>query len=186
MFPVFLIASIMVAAPSIATAADGDQPATESWQQRLAAELPLLGHRNWIVVADSAYPQQTRPGVETYYIGGDQLEAVEAVLQAVDEAKHVQAVPLLDAELPAVAETDAPGIDAYRAGLDELMKGRPTQTVPHEDIIGELDEAGKLFRVVILKTDMTLPYTSVFLRLECGYWTPEKEGRLREAMKTNE
>ncbi len=26
------------------------------WQQRLSERLPLLGHRNWIVIADSAYP----------------------------------------------------------------------------------------------------------------------------------
>jgi len=32
----------------------------------------------------------------------------------------------------------------------------------HEQIISRLDEAGQTFRVLIIKTDMTLPYTSVF------------------------
>ena len=45
-----------------------------------------------------------------------------------------------------------------------------------------LDEAGQTFRVLIIKTDMTLPYTSVFLQLDCGYWTAEAEKRLRETM----
>jgi hypothetical protein len=40
-----------------------------SWQTKLEQELPLLGHRNWIVIADSAYPWQTAPGIETINTG---------------------------------------------------------------------------------------------------------------------
>jgi hypothetical protein len=29
---------------------------------------------------------------------------------------------------------------------------------------------------------MALPYTSVFLQLDCGYWSPEAEKRLRTTM----
>jgi hypothetical protein len=36
--------------------------------------------------------------------------------------------------------------------------------------------------VLILKTDLTLPYTSVFIELDCGYWGPEKEQALRAMM----
>jgi hypothetical protein len=35
----------------------------------------------------------------------------------------------------------------------------------------------------VLKTNMTLPYTSVFIELDCGYWSPEAEARLRAAME---
>jgi len=31
--------------------------------------LPLFGHRNWIVVADSAYPAHSMPGIETIVSG---------------------------------------------------------------------------------------------------------------------
>jgi hypothetical protein len=31
-------------------------------------------------------------------------------------------------------------------------------------------------------TSLTIPYTSVFIRLECAYWKPDAEKRLREAM----
>ena len=31
----------------------------EDWKRTLREELPLLGHRNWIVIADSAYQEQT-------------------------------------------------------------------------------------------------------------------------------
>ena len=40
-----------------------------NWRERLTEELPVLGHRNWIVVADAAYPAQCRPGIETLATG---------------------------------------------------------------------------------------------------------------------
>jgi len=46
----------------------------------------------------------------------------------------------------------------------------------------KLDEAGKLFRVLILKTDLVLPYTSVFLQLDCGYWSGDAQKRLEAAL----
>jgi len=36
-----------------------------AWRATLDDRLPLLGHRNWIVVADSAYPWQASAGIET-------------------------------------------------------------------------------------------------------------------------
>lgn len=39
--------------------------ATPDWNKRLAGAMSLLGHRNWILVVDSAYPLQTAPGIET-------------------------------------------------------------------------------------------------------------------------
>ena len=44
-------------------------------------------------------------------------------------------------------------------------------------------EAGKTFKVLLIKTTLTKPYTSVFFQLECGYWNAEAEKSLRDAMK---
>ena len=41
---------------------------------------------------------------------------------------------------------------------------------------------GKTFHIVILKTTLTVPYTSVFLQLNCKYWSDDAEGQLRKAM----
>jgi hypothetical protein len=153
-----------------------------TWKQKFNRELPRFGHRNWIVVADSAYPCQCSPGIETLAVGGDQIERVRAVLDAVDKAPHVRAVVYLDAELDAVPEDDAPGIDLFRAELDALLEGRPVKKVPHEEIIARLDETAKFFNVLLIKTDLTLPYTSVFLELDCGYWSAEAEQRLRDSI----
>jgi hypothetical protein len=161
--------------------------AQKDWRVRLAEELPLLGHRNWIAVVDSAYPLQTSEGIETIETDGDQLEVVRRVLREVSKAPHLRPVIFTDAELKAVPEDDAPGVTYYRDSLthflDEFNAGAlERQSLPHEQIIAKLDEAGKTFHILVLKTRMTIPYTSVFMRLDCGYWTDEQEKRLRERM----
>jgi L-fucose mutarotase/ribose pyranase (RbsD/FucU family) len=87
------------------------------WEELLERQLPLLGHRNWIVVADGAYPWQTAPGVETVCTGAGQLDVLRAVLAAIDSASHVRPLVYIDAELPFLAEDDAPGITTYRGEL---------------------------------------------------------------------
>ena len=157
-----------------------------SWEDRLEERLPVYGHRNWIVVADSAYPKQSAPGIETVPTGGDQLEVLGKVLDAVESAAHVRAVVMLDAELEHVSEADAPGVDAYRRQLETVLEGRQVRRMPHEEIIGKLDEGAKLFDILLFKTDLTIPYTSVFLELDCAYWSEEAEARLRAAIAASE
>jgi len=157
--------------------------AADNWKEKLQKELPLLGHRNWIVVVDSAYPLQTAPGIETIYVEADQLEVVKGVIAELAKTKHVKPTIYTDAEMKFVAEKSAPGIGAYRAGLGKILMNQPAQVLPHEQIIGKLDEAGKTFKVLIIKTPLTKPYTSVFFQLECGYWNAESEAELRKAMK---
>jgi L-fucose mutarotase/ribose pyranase (RbsD/FucU family) len=153
-----------------------------SWKTTLATELPRLGHRNWIVIADSAYPLQTREGIQTVVTGADQIEVVKAVLDAVAKALHVRPVIQVDAELPYVSEKYAPGIDAYRAALNQAFAGRAIVSKKHEEIIKDLDEAGQTFKILLLKTNLTLPYTSVFIRLDCGYWSDEAQQDLLNAI----
>ena len=141
------------------------------WQQRLSERLPLLGHRNWVVIADSAYPLQSREGIETIATGEEQVAVLKHVLAALNSSKHVRPIIHLDAELPFVAEQDAPGISAYRNSLTSLLKNQPTHSLPHEEIISKLDKSAQTFNVLILKTNMRLPYTSVFIELDCGYWS---------------
>lgn len=155
---------------------------SQGWKGRLDSVLPEYGHRNWIVVVDSAYPKQSAPGIETLYTGKTQLEVLDTVLNAIEEAPHVQAVVMVDAELDSVAEADAPGVTAYRQQLQVVLQGKQVKSMVHEDIIAELDKGAAMFNVLVLKSDMILPYTSVFIQLDCGYWNAEKEQRLRDAL----
>src|ERR1035438_5437227 len=83
------------------------------WIDQLSSILPLYGHRNWIVVADSAYPAQSKPGIETIVSGADQLDAVRHVFDAITACAHVRANVYVDKELAFVSEVDAPGISDY-------------------------------------------------------------------------
>ena len=176
-----LLSTIALVCPSTVSAGDAKK-ATGRWQAKLATELPLLGHRNWIVIADSAYPAQSRDGIDTIYIGGDQATAVTTVLKMIDKAKHVRAITYLDAELKSVPESDAPGVERYRSSIKTSLSGMPVRTELHESTIAKLDEAAKTFRVIILKTDCTIPYTTVFIELDCGYWNARQEERLRKSL----
>lgn len=156
----------------------------ESWESSFKRLLPLYGHRNWIVVADAAYPAQSNPGIETLFTAGDHTEVLREVLEAIDASKHVRAHAYLDAELNQVAEEDAPGVSALRDKLIRLLAGKNTHELAHEEIIARLDRAGKLFRILILKSALAIPYSSVFLELDCGYWSQEAEERLRRVQTT--
>jgi hypothetical protein len=155
---------------------------TVDWQARLHQAMPLLGHRNWILIVDSAYPLQTSPGVETIETGGDQLVVTRAVLEQIRVSIHVRPIVFLDAELPFVPDADAPGATSYRAALSTLLKGVPVEYEPHDKIITDIDKAGKTFHILVLKTKLAIPYTSVFIRLDCNYWSADAEKRLREKM----
>lgn len=76
-------------------------------------------------------------------------------------------------------EADAPGVSGYRAQLSELLKNYAVNVRPHEQVISALDQAGKTLRGLIIKTNMTIPYTSDFLELGCRYWSADAESRLR-------
>ena len=48
--------------------------------------------------------------------------------------------------------------------------------------IANLAKASQNFQVLIIKTTMTIPYTTVFLQLDCAYWSADAERKLRSQM----
>jgi hypothetical protein len=156
--------------------------ADTNWQKILAERIASYGHRNWIVVADSAYPAQAKEGIETVVADGGQLQVLETVLAALGNSKHVAPIIYTDQELKYLDDAQAPGIEAYRERLAAMFKEKTVQSLPHEQIIQRLDEVSQTFRVLIIKTNMTLPYTSVFLQLNCAYWGADAEKGLRARM----
>jgi hypothetical protein len=158
------------------------QNSKPGWKARVAETLPLLGHRNWILIVDSAYPLQTSPGIETIDTNADQLTVVQSVLETINNSKHVRPLLYMDAELPFVPDQDAPGASAYRTQIGKLLKGYEVQSQTHERILQNIDETGKTFHILVLKTNMTIPYTSVFIRLDCKYWSADEEKRMRAKM----
>lgn len=163
--------------------ANAQNVAAPTWTDTLAGYLPALGHRNWIVVADAAFPLQISPGIETIVTGEDHFAVLEKVLKAVDGAKHIRPKIWIDKELGYVTEDLAPGADEAKRRLDQALRGRGAAPVLHEDLIARLDRAGQAFKIVTVKTTLAVPYTSVFLELDCGYWPSENEAKMRDRMK---
>jgi hypothetical protein len=152
------------------------------WRTKLEEAMPLLGHRNWILIVDSAYPLQNSSGIETIETNAEQAEVVREVLHAINRSAHVRPVITMDSELHFVSEDDAPGVTAYRNNIADMLRDFPVTTLPHDQIISQVAQAGEQFHVLVLKTNMTVPYTSVFIRLDCKYWSAESEARLRAKM----
>jgi hypothetical protein len=159
-------------------------PAPADWQGKVVDAMPLLGHRNWILIVDSAYPLQSTPGIETVETGAGQLEVLHFVLGAIDRSIHVRPVISMDAELPFLTEEDAPGVSGYRNEVHDLLRDYSIASLPHDKVIADIEEASKHFNILVLKTTMTVPYTSVFIRLDCKYWSADAEKRLRAKMAT--
>lgn len=156
----------------------------QSWQSHLN-ELPLMGHRNWILIVDSAYPEQVGAGIETIETNADQLDVVRTVLAGIKNSIHVRPVIFMDAELPFVPEQKAPGVSKYREEVKTVLREYAVSSRLHQSLIDEVGKDSAQYRVLILKTNLAIPYTSVFIHLDCKYWSADEERALRDAMSSH-
>jgi hypothetical protein len=177
----FSLVTLLVSVVSL-YAAPPDSPA--DWHATVRNEMPLLGHRNWILVVDSAYPLQSAPGIETIETNGGMTDVLRYVLGTINHSEHVRPDITLDAELPYVSEDDAPGVSRYRDEIKDLLRPYRVTSTPHINMLNNLPELSKSFHILVLKTHMTIPYTSVFIQLNCRYWSDEAESRLRDRMQS--
>lgn len=162
-----------------------EEYAEKKWESKLLKQIKLLGHRNWIVVADAAYPLQSKPGITTIMSNEDHFTTLEKVNKLIQEQNHIKPIIYLDKEIDFISENSAKGITEFRNKLKMKLETKSTRKIIHEDIIAMLDEAAKVFNVVIIKTDFDIPYTSVFFQLDCKYWNAEAENKLREELLKN-
>lgn len=157
----------------------------DHWESQINKQIKLLGHRNWVVIADAAYPLQSNAGIITLLSDESHLETIKKVSDIIDEQTHIKPIIFLDKEIDFVREESAPGIVDFREALVEIIDAESAQKVLHENIIAMLDEAAELFNIIIIKTDFAIPYTTVFYQLDCKYWNAESEKILREQLSVN-
>ena len=157
-------------------------PGDEDWNVFLEDVLPMLGHRNWIVITDMAYPLQSGQGITTLFADEPYLEVLKTVNEKIKAAPHVFAHVYNDKELEYITEEMVPGIGELRSGIRSIC-GPEARSVMHEELISRLDEAGKLFSVLIIKTPLTVPYTTTFFELDCAYWDSVRQSTLDSLVK---
>jgi D-ribose pyranose/furanose isomerase RbsD len=151
-----------------------------NWKKQFQSILPLLGHRNWILVVDKAYPMQSASGIETIYTGEKLIPVLKEVLRSIQNERHAKPIVYTDKELLFMRDDLSKGVESFKASLAQTLSKQKIEVIPHEEVFAKLDEASKLFNVLVLKTECLMPYTSVFIELDCGYWSPEREKTLRE------
>src|SRR6476619_5158366 len=96
---------------------------SSNWEEVLKDRLQLFGHRNWLVIADSAYPAQSRQAIETIVADEEQTRVLERTSAILGGCQHINPNIYTDEELAFVREEDAPGVSAYREKLGSLFTG---------------------------------------------------------------
>jgi hypothetical protein len=173
----FLVLAITV------TSCNQNSKDTISWQTEFHQKLPLLGHRNWLLVVDKAFPLQNAQGM-TVINTGEQLPIVlQEVMSSISTSTHVKPIVYSDLELNYITEDLSPGVDSLKKSIHSSLKGFEINKILHNEVFARLDSTSRLFNVVVLKTESTIPYSSVFIQLDCAYWDSNREQKLRNKMK---
>ena len=159
-----------------------------AWNKKFTSRLPEMGKNNWIVISDAAYPAERADGIETIATNKPLTSVLDYVLSSMDKAGHAGATAWISAELEKIPDRDAIGIeDIYQEIWRQLNEAKiTTKTALEQDILKMVETQGADYRILVLKSNTRLPYTTVYLQLDCRYWDETREKRLRDAIRTAE
>jgi len=153
------------------------------WKGAIAHQTSQLGYRNWIVVCEASFPAQNRPGIRQVNAPVEIPEAVDYVLQTLEQTEHVRPRIYVPRELRYVENDYAPGIDELRKRLTKSLHGHEPTELDQAALLTLLQDANRDFQVLVIRTPSAMPYSTVFLELQPGYWDAESENRLRERIE---
>ncbi len=154
-----------------------------TWQAAVDRQAGQLGYRNWIVVTEASFPAHSRPGVRQVNAPVEVPEALDYVLNALEQTENVRPHVYLTRELRSVENDFAPGIDDFRKRLLGSLHGHEPTELDQQSLLTLLEDANRSFDVLVIRTPTALPYSSVFLELQPGYWDVDSETRLRERIE---
>ncbi|NJM37733.1 MAG: hypothetical protein HC845_07675 [Akkermansiaceae bacterium] len=153
------------------------------WQSAVDRQVGQLGYRNWIVVAEASFPAHSRHGVRQVTADVDIPTALDYVLRTLERTETVRPQLYVTRELRSVENDFAPGIEDFRKRIKDSLHGHETTELDQQSLLTLLEDANRSFDVLIIRTNSALPYSSVFLELQPGYWDVESETRLRERIE---
>jgi hypothetical protein len=104
---------------------------------------------------------------------------LKTILAQINLLGHVKPIVYRDNELGFISEQQAKGARQFKTGIANTLGNLPVQTMLHDSVFKKLDSESKLFKVLVIKTNEVIPYTSIFLQLDCGYWDLKREKQLR-------
>ncbi|KAB2641953.1 MAG: hypothetical protein DVB25_00060 [Verrucomicrobia bacterium] len=152
----------------------------DAWKVAVANQVGQLGYRNWIVIAEPSLPAQNRPGIRQVTTNVEIPEVVDYVLDTLEQTQRVRPQIYLTREQRAIDNEYTPGIDEHRRQLATALRSHETTELEQQSLLTLLEDASQNFNILVIRTPTALPYTSVFIELQPGYWDAESETRLRE------
>ncbi len=158
-------------------------PDDSNWQAAVQRQAGQLGYRNWIVIAEASFPAHSRPGMRQVNAPAEVPEALDYVLRTLEQSESVRPQVYVPRELRAVENDFAPGIDELRKKLESALHGHETTELDQQSLLTLLEDASRSFDVLVIRTHTALPYSSVFLELQPGYWDVDSETRLRDRIQ---
>jgi hypothetical protein len=153
------------------------------WKAAVDRQAGQLGYRNWIVIAEASFPAHSRPGIRQVTASVDVPEAVDYVLNVLERTESLRPHVYLTRELRSLENDFAPGIDDLRKRLQSSLHGHEPTELDQQSLLTLLEDANRSFDVLVIRTNTALPYSSVFLELQPGYWDVDSETRLRERIE---
>lgn len=155
----------------------------QTWQAAVDRQAGQLGYRNWIVIAEASFPAHSRPGIRQVNASVEIPEALDYVLNALEQTESVRPHVYVTRELRSVENDFAPGIDDLRKRLKSSLHGHEPAELDQQSLLTLLEDANRSFDVLVIRTPTALPYSSVFLELQPGYWDVDSEMRLRDRIE---
>lgn len=153
------------------------------WRAAVEMQTAQLGYRNWIVIAEASFPAHSRAGVRQVNAYEPVPVVLDEVLQTLERTEYVRPKVYLPRELRAVENDLAPGADKLRADLAAALRGHEVTELEQDSLLTLMQDAQRSFDVLVIRTNTALPYSSVFIELEPGYWDGESEQHLREQLE---
>lgn len=150
----------------------------------LLREIKALGESNWIVIADESFPLHSQRGIRTLVADKEIPEVVGGVLDAIDSTQHLRPIFYQYRKLETLDNETHPGVVTYRENLEKARRGFRPIVSPYRYLKVLLEEDAKAYTVLVIKTKTTLPYSTVFIHLDSGYWFQRSEEKLRSKMSS--
>ena len=110
------------------------------WKVVLQKELPLLGHRNWILVVDKAFPALNSPGMEVIYAADNLLNVLKYTLNKIDSSSHVRPIIYIDKEMQFMTPQLEKGVNAFRDSLKNIVDNQPLHPELHDSVFTNIQK----------------------------------------------
>lgn len=154
------------------------------WKGSVNHQVTQLGYQNWIVITEASFPARNRPGFRQVSANAEVPEVLDYVLNALEQTQHVRPRIYLTREMRSVENDFAPGIEDMRNRITKALHNYEPTELDQHSLITLLDSANKDYEVLVIRTPTALPYASVFMELQPGYWDAECEDSLRRRIES--